>query len=104
MCTNMEKYIKNIFVITLLVAGSCKQDVISLQEPVTPTTPETPTKGSADFTKFVAIGNSLTAGFQAGALFTEGQQNSFPSILAKQFQTVGGSATFNQPDINSVNG
>src|SRR5690606_3312980 len=66
--------------------------------------PADATAGSADFSKFVAVGNSLTAGFQAGALFNEGQQNSLPRILARQFECVGGSTTFNQPDINSVNG
>lgn len=99
----MKKHINYIVICSLLIAAGCKQDVITLETPAPPT-PVTPSKGNADFTKYVSIGNSLTAGFQAGALFTEGQQNSFPSILAKQFQTVGGSTTFNQPDINSVNG
>jgi len=88
------------------VIVSCKQDVITLTPPTAPT-PVTPTgsKGNADFTKYVSIGNSLTAGFQAGALFTEGQQNSFPLILSKQFSIAqGATLTFNQPDINSVNG
>ena len=90
-----------IVLITILV-GSCKQEPI-IPEALVPIIPEviTPTKGSADFTKFVAIGNSLTAGYQAGALFNEGQQNSLAAILAKQFSTVGGGA-FNQPDIGSA--
>lgn len=83
---------------------SCKQDVINLQEQTT-TQPTTPSKGNADFTKYIAIGNSLTAGYQAGALFTAGQENSFPKILSTQFSLAQGTAlTFNQPDINSVNG
>lgn len=87
-----------------LIAGSCKQEPIKLTPPEVVTPPGvTPSKGTADFTKFVAIGNSLTAGYQAGALFTEGQKNSLGAILAQQFATVGGGA-FNQPDINSVNG
>ena len=89
---------------TALIVGSCKQEPIKLEAPVVVVPPVvTPTKGTADFTKFVAIGNSLTAGFQAGALFTDGQKNSLGAILAQQFATVGGGA-FNQPDINSVNG
>ena len=59
--------------------------------------------GTADFTKFVALGSSYTAGFQAGALFNDGQNNSLAKILATQFSCVGGGA-FNQPDINSENG
>ena len=66
--------------------------------------PDDASPGSVDFTKFVAIGNSLVAGYQAAALYTEGQQNSLPRILAKQFECVGGSPVFNQPDIGSANG
>lgn len=50
----------------------------------------TPSKGDADFTKYVAVGNSLTAGFADGGLYREGQLNSYPNILAGQFKTVGG--------------
>src|SRR5258708_5112762 len=95
---------KSLFAIAVLTSFvfSCKQDVITLRQPEV-IQPETPSKGNADFTKFVAIGNSLTAGYQAGALFTEGQNNSLPKIMATQFATVGG-GSFNQPDIGSVNG
>jgi lysophospholipase L1-like esterase len=55
-----------------------------------------PTKGSADFTKYVAVGNSLTAGYADGGLYRESQLNSYPSILAGQFATVGG-GSFVQP-------
>ena len=92
--------------IALLITISCEQEVIIVEPPITetPAPGPTPSKGSADFTKFVAIGNSFVAGMQAQALFNDGQSNSMPKILAKQFESVGGPATFNQPDINSVNG
>jgi len=48
------------------------------------------TAGSADFSKFVSLGNSLTAGYCDNALFIEGQANSYPAILADQFALVGG--------------
>jgi lysophospholipase L1-like esterase len=60
--------------------------------------------GSLDLSKYVAVGNSLTAGYLDGALFDYGQKNSFPAILAKQFALVNGNQPFNQPDISSVNG
>ncbi len=84
---------------------SCEQEVIEKYEPVTEIPPvvETPTAGSAVFTKYVAIGNSLTAGYMNGALYTAGQDNSLAAQLAKQFELVGG-GVFNQPDIESVNG
>jgi hypothetical protein len=43
------------------------------------------TSGSADFSHYVAIGNSLTSGYTDGALFRAGQQNSIPNILAQRF-------------------
>jgi lysophospholipase L1-like esterase len=58
--------------------------------------PETPSKGDADFTTYVAIGNSLTAGFADGTLYRSGQINSYPSMLSQQFKLVGG-GDFKQP-------
>ncbi len=100
--TDMKKikYI-NIILLTLLLVGSCKQEPIVPEVAVAPDPGPAPLKGSADFTKFVAIGNSFVAGMQAGALFTEGQNNSLAAILNKQFQTVGAPATFNQPTIGA---
>ncbi|BAO55040.1 lipase [Nonlabens marinus] len=57
------------------------------------------TAGEADFSKYVAVGNSLTSGFADAALYVEGQQNSFPNIMAQQFELVGG-GVFNQPLVN----
>ncbi|MEO9571854.1 MAG: G-D-S-L family lipolytic protein [Polaribacter sp.] len=47
-----------------------------------------------DFSKYVSIGASFTAGFTDGALFKAGQENSFPSILANKFDAA---ESFNQP-------
>lgn len=52
--------------------------------------------GSADFSNYVAIGNSLTAGYGDGALYKEGQENSMPLMLANQFKKFGG-GEFPQP-------
>ncbi len=57
------------------------------------------TAGDADFSKYVSVGNSLTSGYADGALYVEGQQNSFPNIMAQQFELVGG-GVFNQPLVN----
>jgi lysophospholipase L1-like esterase len=48
------------------------------------------TAGTADFSKYVAVGNSLTAGFSDGALFIEGQKGSWTNIISQQFALVGG--------------
>jgi lysophospholipase L1-like esterase len=52
--------------------------------------------GSADLSKFVALGDSLTAGYADSALYKMGQENSYPAILAGQFEMVGG-GEFSQP-------
>ena len=52
--------------------------------------------GDADFSTYVALGNSLTAGFADNALYMSGQQNSYPNIMAQQFGFVGG-GDFTQP-------
>ncbi|WP_430615560.1 SGNH/GDSL hydrolase family protein [Flavobacterium sp. JP2137] len=63
--------------------------------------------GEADFSTYVALGNSLTAGFMDGTVFKSGQENSFPNILSKQFAVVGG-GVFTQPsyadDTNNLGG
>lgn len=58
------------------------------------------TPGSAnglDFTRYVAVGNSLTAGYANNSLTRSGQENSYPAILAGQFARVGGPTEFKQP-------
>lgn len=96
--------IKLSLIAMLVLAVSCSDNEDNLL--ATPFIPEvaavTPpptapiTSGSADFSKYVAVGNSLTAGFSDGALFSEGQDKSFPNTLSQQFALAGGGA-FNQP-------
>ena len=50
-----------------------------------------------DLTKYVAIGDSLTAGYQSGGLVADYQAFSFPNIIAKQL----GISDFEQPLISS---
>src|SRR5690606_3682983 len=52
--------------------------------------------GDADFSKYVAVGASFSAGFTDNALFIAGQENSFPNMLSQKFELVGG-GSFNQP-------
>lgn len=48
------------------------------------------TSGSADFSKYIALGNSLTSGYKDGALYIEGQKESYPAIIAEQMKRAGG--------------
>lgn len=100
----------NIWLLAILLIGfsSCESDDDSLADPyINETENQTPTQsfssGSADFSTFVAIGNSLTAGYSDGALFAKGQEVSFPNILANQFALAGG-GNFTQPLMNDDNG
>ncbi len=101
------KRLRSVLYILLVstLVWACKQEVMEVYAPDTPTTGPVvaPVKGNADFTKYVAVGNSLTAGFMNGALYTAGQNTSFTALMANQFRQVGG-GDFNQPEINATNG
>jgi len=53
--------------------------------------------GSADFSKFVAVGNSLTQGEQSSSVFETGQMYSFPNLIAQQVNTTFEQATISDP-------
>jgi hypothetical protein len=77
---NPKFIFKSILVVAVVAMASCKPEFKDV----------TPSKGTADFTRYIAIGNSLTSGFADGGLYLEGQQNSFPEMIATQMKTVGG--------------
>lgn len=81
------------FIVLVSIGFSCQYDF-----PETPI--EEPTSGTADFTKMVSIGSSITAGVMDGALYNRAQRNSFAVILAEQMKAVGG-GDFNVPDVNA---
>lgn len=83
-------FISSLACATLFVATGCDTDfdtdVASI--PVS--------AGEADFSKYIAIGNSLTSGYRDNALYVDGQNESFPSMIAEQLKKVGG-GEFKQP-------
>lgn len=85
------KNLSKIFIAVSLVAFvSCDQD---FDEPIEDIVV---ISGDADFSKYVALGNSLTSGFSDNALFKSGQENSYPNMLASQMALAGG-GSFAQP-------
>jgi len=90
------KYILMSALLTGLV--SCSDDDFNPDKVVAEPLPEL-TAGTADFSNYVALGNSLTAGFTDNALFQAGQKNSFPKLLSEKFSLVGG-GSFLQPLTN----
>ncbi|MDB5138389.1 MAG: hypothetical protein JWR12_305 [Mucilaginibacter sp.] len=81
---NLKHYIYIVAGLVWLTA--CKPEITTFK----------PSHGNVDFTRYIAVGNSLTAGYADGGLYLAGQENSYPSIMAKQMQMVGG-GTFTQP-------
>ncbi len=93
----MKKIIKYIyipFLVSLLFLASCNPN----------TENNAPGTGSADFTSYVAVGNSLTAGYADGALYFSGQKYGWANILAKQMVTVGMKGRFKIPFMPTENG
>jgi len=94
-------YLKYIFLsafICVFVACNDPEDVDLSEKVVVTITPDL-VSGSANFSNYVALGNSLTSGFTDGSLFKAAQQNSFPNILASKFSLTGG-GDFIQPLTN----
>jgi len=56
--------------------------------------------GEADFSRYVALGNSLTAGYADNALYITGQENSYPNILAQQFEKTQETEEFRVPYVS----
>lgn len=73
------------FTIAVAITG-CKPDL----------TVPSPDKGSLDISKYVSVGNSITAGFADAALYYDGQLVSYPNLIAGQFKLMGG-GDFTQP-------
>lgn len=82
------------FAVVLFLVSSCKPEVDDF----------TPNAGSANLTSYVAVGNSLTAGYADGSLYASGQQYSYANILAQQFAFAGGNGTFNTPMMPTEDG
>ena len=61
--------------------------------------------GNIDLTTYIAAGDNYSAGFMNGALYTSGQEKSFPAILSGQFVKAGSNnGDFLQPVVTSENG
>lgn len=80
----MKKYILNSFVAAaILFIAACKPEI---------ETPAGTTAGQANFSKYIAVGNSLTSGFADGGLYLEGQKVAYPNLIAAKMASVGGGA------------
>jgi len=54
--------------------------------------------GTADFSKYIAVGNSLTAGYSDFGLYDDVQMQSYPNLIGQQMKEIT-DINFKQPDI-----
>ncbi|HCV43415.1 MAG TPA: hypothetical protein DGH68_08010, partial [Bacteroidetes bacterium] len=79
----------SVLVTSAILSGGCSDNP-----------PSGPVKGLGNVTisKYVAVGNSISAGFQSNALYASAQKYSFPNLIAQQLVAAGASlGTFEQP-------
>lgn len=87
--TLMEKRFSLLLFIGILFLSCSDDDDVTIEPDPLPD-PITYTSGTANFSNYVAVGNSLTAGYSDFALFIDGQTASFPNMLAENFALAGG--------------
>jgi len=83
-------------IITLLIISSICIFIACTPENPTQVTDESINAGTLVLSKMVAVGNSITAGFQSSGLVEDFQMNSYPYLIAQQ---MGQAADFEQPII-----
>lgn len=93
----MKKLYISTVAAALLFTVSCQNDFENSTEDVVVTS------GEANFSKYIALGNSLTSGFRDNALYIDGQNESYPNIIAQQMKRAGG-GEFVQPLMSDNNG
>ena len=83
-------------IVTLSLLSIIALGIIGCEDYTDLTAPEL-NLGSADFTRFVSIGNSLTMGEQSSSVFESAQMYSFGNIIANQVGATYAQATFSEP-------
>ena len=86
----MKKFLAFLAFTSLLFVSCISDDAVAPNFEIPTPTPITYTSGSADFSKYVSVGNSLTAGYSDAALFINGQAASYPNMVASAFEKAGG--------------
>ncbi|MBN1971673.1 MAG: hypothetical protein JXR48_12935 [Candidatus Delongbacteria bacterium] len=86
----MFKLIKSLLLILVLAFFFSCEDRTDLAEP------EAPNLGSADFSRFFTLGNSLTSGYQNGSLYESAQDYSIGNQISRQVRM----SDFAQPTVS----
>lgn len=85
----MKRLLYIVFAIVLAFTGCEDRSDLTAPAPLN--------SGSANFSRYVALGNSLTAGYQAGALYSSAQKYAWSAQLAAQMQTSFAMPTYSDP-------
>lgn len=85
----IKRYLPWAFAAAVLSFTACINN--DIPDPTPPVT-----SGTADFSTYIAVGTSLTAGEADGGLYNAGIQAAFPNLLAGQFALAGG-GSFTSP-------
>ncbi|RYE29186.1 MAG: G-D-S-L family lipolytic protein [Sphingobacteriaceae bacterium] len=90
-----SRYLFGVYAALILAVSACKKDKDSNKI----------TSGTADFFRYIAVGNSITSGYANNGLYVAGQQVAFPNLLSGQMKLAGGGA-FTSPlfSANQANG
>lgn len=81
----MKTSVKYLFLLGILTGGlsACEPEI---------ETPEPSAGAELNLSNYIAIGNSLTAGYASNGLFLEGQKAAYPELIAMQMRQAGGGA------------
>lgn len=93
----MIKNLKWLVLVSITFAACSSDDVVISKPDSSDGMPLT--SGTADFSKYVALGDSFAAGFSDNALFKTAQAGAYTNIMAQQFALVGG-GEFKTPYMN----
>jgi hypothetical protein len=91
---NLSRFVAGALVASLTLTSACDKDVL---QPPTASNVNASVRGM--FERYVALGNSITAGFQSGGLTRAGQMAAYPALLAQQMGLAVGT-DFNVPLVN----
>lgn len=91
--------------LAIIVLANCSsEDTLTNDWIESNTTESNLTLGTLDASNFIWLGASISAGYQDGGFFKLGQENAYPSIVAKQLQHVDPTVPYNYPNIVSDKG
>ena len=98
------KHIATLALAIIVLANCSSEDTLTSDWIDSNTTESNLTLGTLDASNFIWLGASMTAGYQDGGFFKSGQENAYPSIVARQLQQVDPDVLYNYPNIVSEKG